>query len=107
MTLELDDERTIVMPTSDGESLTLAYAVSVHKMQGSQVRAAVCVQSTAHYTMLTRALVYTAITRAQQLVVMVGEKKALSMAVAKQDMRRRNSLLTERITDAALSGELF
>ncbi|WP_217924796.1 AAA family ATPase [Miltoncostaea oceani] len=103
----LDDERTIVLPVGDMETWSLAWALSIHKSQGSQWPAVVTAVSTAHYVMLSRSLTYTAVTRAQKLVVVVGEAKAMRMAVAKVDLRKRNSTLIERILDPELSGELF
>jgi len=86
----------------------LAWAMSVHRMQGSSYKAIVAATcSSSHYAMLTRGLQYTAITRAEELCVMVGETKALSMAVAKPEMRKRNSTLAARIKDPSMSGELF
>lgn len=105
--LEMDDDRLIEIPTSDMDTFTLAWAISIHKFQGSQQRAIVCALSTAHYNMLSRSLLYTAVTRAQQLCVVVGEKKALQMSVAKVDSRRRNSTLALRIQSPEESGELF
>lgn len=103
----LDDERTIVIPTTDMDTWSLAWALSIHKSQGSQWPAVVTAVSTAHYVMLSRALTYTAVTRAQKLVVVIGETRAMNMAVGKVDSRRRNSRLIERIHDAETSGELF
>jgi ATP-dependent exoDNAse (exonuclease V) alpha subunit len=106
--LSLDDgEREEWIPTTDMETFHLAWAMSIHKAQGSQWPCVVVGCSTAHYTMLTRSLIYTAVTRASKLCVMSGERKALQLAVDKVDMRRRNSTLAARIVDPALSGELF
>jgi len=66
---------------SELDELTHAYAVSVHKSQGSEFPAVVIPLQAAHYMLLTRTLIYTAITRARKLVVLVGTVKALSMAV--------------------------
>jgi len=76
---------------SELDELVLAYAVSVHKAQGSEYRAVVMPITTQHYMMLQRNLLYTAITRARELVVLVGTKKALGIAV-------RNAKITERHT---------
>jgi exodeoxyribonuclease V alpha subunit len=102
-----DGDREFWLPTQDMETFQLAWAISIHKSQGSEFKAIVVPISMGHYNMLTRALTYTAITRASKLCVMAGEKRALQMAVGKQDMRKRNSTLAPRITDAQLSGELF
>jgi exodeoxyribonuclease V alpha subunit len=106
--LSLDDgARELEIPVSDMDTYFLAWAMSVHKAQGSQWPCVVHPCSTAFFTMLTRGLTYTAVTRAQKLCVLVGEKKALSIAVSKQEMRKRNSTLAARVTDPAMSGELF
>lgn len=106
--LSLDDgEREIWVPVADMDNYYLAWAMSVHKAQGSQWPCVVHPCSTTFFTMLTRGLTYTAVTRASKLCVLVGEKKALSIAVSKQEMRKRNSTLAARITDPSLSGELF
>ncbi len=74
-----------------------AYAITVHKSQGSEYPAVVIPLHTQHYPMLQRNLVYTALTRAKRLVVLVGAKKALGMAIGNARVRRRWSGLPERI----------
>ena len=74
-----------------------AYAITVHKSQGSEYPAVVIPLHTQHYPMLQRNLVYTALTRARRLVVLVGAKKALAMAIGNARVRRRWSGLPERI----------
>lgn len=96
-----------MIPTADMDTWSLAWALSIHKSQGSQWPAVVTAVSTAHYVMLSRALTYTAVTRAQKKVVIIGEKQAMQRAIGKVDLRRRNSRLIERIHDAESSGELF
>ena len=105
--LSLEDGREIWVPTADMETYQLAWAMTVHRSQGSQFPVVVAPVSTSHYTMLSRALSYTAVTRASKLCVLVGEYKALAMAVKKVDMRKRNSSLQPRILNPAMSGELF
>ena len=63
--------------------------------------------SSTYFKLLSRSLVYTGVTRATKLCIMVGETKALSMAISKKDMKRRNSLLAYRITSPNASGQLF
>ena len=100
--LSLDDgEREIVVPASALETYDLAWALTVHRSQGSQFPAVVAPWSTAYAVMLSRALLYTAVTRAQRLCVLVGERKAVAMALARSEQRRRHSALAERIVDAA------
>jgi exodeoxyribonuclease V alpha subunit len=79
----------------------LAWALTVHRSQGSQFPAVVAPWSTAYAVMLSRALLYTAVTRAQRLCVLVGERKAVAMALARSEQRRRHTALHERIVDAA------
>ncbi len=79
------------------DELVHAYAMSVHKSQGSEYPAVVVPVSTQHYVMLQRNLLYTAITRARQLVVLVGTRKAVGIAVGNAEVRERHSGLCERL----------
>jgi exodeoxyribonuclease V alpha subunit len=79
--------------------LVPAYAISVHRSQGSEYPAVVLPLTTDHFMMLKRSLLYTAITRGKQLVVVVGSKKALEMAVRNHDDGARWSGLKERLRD--------
>src|SRR5713226_6502451 len=98
--LSLDDgEREIVVPVGALETYNLAWTLTVHRAQGSQFPAVVAPWSTAYAAMLSRALLYTAVTRAQRLCVLVGERKAVAIAVAKAEQRRRHSTLAERIVN--------
>jgi exodeoxyribonuclease V alpha subunit len=90
-------ERRVQIAAKDLESFLPAYAISVHRSQGSQAPAVICVTATSHYIMLTRSLVNTAITRAQKLCVCVGQERALGIAVRTVDARKRNSALAERV----------
>jgi exodeoxyribonuclease V alpha subunit len=85
------DERAVTYDFSQLDELVHAYAVSVHKSQGSEYRAVVMPVLTQHYVMLQRNLLYTAVTRAKELVVLVGTRQAIGIAV-------RNSKITERHT---------
>ena len=91
-------DRQCWLSTSDLDSFLPAYAISVHRSQGSQAPAVVCAVATSHWIMLTRSLVNTAITRAQKLCVCVGQSKAMAQAVRTVDARTRNAALAERIT---------
>jgi exodeoxyribonuclease V alpha subunit len=84
--LLLDDGREVRYPFANLFALTHAYAISVHKAQGAEFPAVVMPLLTNHAIMLGRTLLYTAITRARRLVVLVGQSKALRLAV--RDWRR-------------------
>ncbi len=91
------DGRPVVYDWADNDELVLAYAASVHKAQGAEYPAVVMPLLTQHYMMLQRNLVYTGITRARQLVVIVGSKKALAMAVRNNKIAQRYSGLQARL----------
>ncbi|MFR5944489.1 MAG: ATP-dependent RecD-like DNA helicase [Megamonas funiformis] len=77
--------------------LTLAYASSVHKSQGSEYKVVIIPLSTSHYIMLQRNLLYTAITRSKQKVIIIGSKKALMTAIQSNRTQKRYTLLAERL----------
>ena len=89
------DGRGVRYDFSDLDRLVLAYATTIHKAQGSEYPAVVIPLSTQHYPMLQRNLVYTGVTRGRKLVVVVGQRKALAIAVAGAQKRRRWSKLGE------------
>jgi exodeoxyribonuclease V alpha subunit len=91
------DERKVSYDWSEADQLILAYAISVHKSQGSEFPAVVIPVITAHYMMLQRNLLYTAITRARQLAVLVGSRKAIGMAVRNNKVARRHTALAWRL----------
>ena len=95
------DGRPVEYRFSDLDRLMLAYAVTVHKSQGSEYPAVVVPISTHHYVMLRRNLLYTAITRGRQLVVIVGQKWALQKAVEEASDLRRYSTLREQLAALA------
>jgi exodeoxyribonuclease V alpha subunit len=98
--LSLDDgEREITVPVADLETYRLAWALTVHRAQGSQFPAVVAPWSTQYAVMLSRSLLYTAVTRAQKLCVLAGERKAVAMALARSGAAKRNSALAQRIRD--------
>jgi exodeoxyribonuclease V alpha subunit len=82
---------------SELDELGLAYAISIHKSQGSQYPAIVVPVHQTHFLMLRRNLLYTAITRAERVCVLVGTRSALAQAVRNEDERRRFSRLAERL----------
>lgn len=94
------DEREVTYSFSELDELALAYATTIHKSQGSEYPAVVVPIHTQHYVMLQRNLLYTAITRARKLVVVVGTSKALAIAVKRVSSRRRITTLKERLAEA-------
>jgi exodeoxyribonuclease V alpha subunit len=94
------DDREIEYGLDEIDQLTLAYAATVHKSQGSEYPAVVIPVHTQHYMMLQRNLLYTAVTRGKRLVVLVGSRKALGMAVRNAEIAMRCSGLAERLRQA-------
>lgn len=92
------EDRRVSYDYSDLDELTLAYAVSVHKSQGSEYPVVVLPLLKQHFVMLQRNLLYTAITRAKKLLVIVGDKKALAMAVRNARPQERYTGLQRRLT---------
>jgi len=88
--------RTVRYPATELDQTALAYACSVHKSQGSEYPAVVIPLHTQHYVMLQRNLLYTALTRGKRLVVIVGSRRALKIAVRNDSMAERCSGLTQR-----------
>ena len=93
----LFDGRTVHHEFSALDELTLAYACSIHKSQGSEYPCVVVPVHTTHWVMLQRNLLYTALTRAQKLVVLVGELRAVAVAVRNRKVRDRFTLLAARL----------
>ncbi len=91
------DGREVAYSEAELDELTLAYAISVHKSQGSEYPVVVMPLVTQHYVMLQRNLLYTALTRARRMVVLIGSAKALRVAVQTDTPRRRRSLLAFRL----------
>jgi exodeoxyribonuclease V alpha subunit len=99
--LETDDGETVIIPYDEAGDLKLAYAISVHKSQGCEIPVVVFVCSRSSSGMLTRPLIYTAITRAREMCVVVGDRPALENGVRRDESGRRNSSLAERLREAA------
>jgi exodeoxyribonuclease V alpha subunit len=97
--VDVDEGGQLTMPYDDAGDLRLAYAISVHKAQGCEVPVVVTVCHRSHLRMLSRPLVYTAITRARRACVVIGEQAALVTAVARDDSGARFSGLAERLRD--------
>jgi len=89
--------REVVFEKDEMSDITLAYAISVHKSQGSEYQAVVMPLLTQHFIMLQRNLFYTALTRAKKLSVIVGSYKALHIAIKNDKPVKRNCLLKERL----------
>jgi exodeoxyribonuclease V alpha subunit len=89
------DGRKVSYAFGELDELVLAYATTIHKSQGSEYPAVVIPLTTQHYPMLQRNLVYTGVTRGKRLVVLIGQRKALAMAVKGARARRRWSKLQE------------
>jgi exodeoxyribonuclease V alpha subunit len=97
----------VVYDFSDYDELQLAYALSIHKSQGSEYPAVILVLSSSHYMMLQRNLLYTALTRARKLCVIAGEKRAIARAVKNDKAAKRFTRLAERLQRGAQEGSLY
>ncbi len=91
------DGREVLYDFNELDEVTLAYATTIHKSQGSEYAAVIIPLHTQNYVMLQRNLLYTGVTRGKKLVVLVGSRKALHIAVQRQDTARRFSLLRWRL----------
>ena len=94
VTIDIDG-RAVVYPFGELDEVVLAYATTIHKSQGSEYPAVVIPVATQHYAMLQRNLLYTGMTRGKRLVVLVGQRKAVAIAVRGTQGRRRWSKLRE------------
>lgn len=81
----------------DLDQLVLAYSTTIHKSQGNEFNAVIIPLTMSHYIMLQRNLIYTAITRAKQRLFLVGQRKALAVAINNADTRQRNTYLMKRL----------
>ena len=91
--------RSVAYDFGDLDEISLAYVLSIHKSQGSEFPCVVIPLHTQHYLMLRRNLLYTAVTRGKQLVILVGTKTALGIAVSREDTGRRYTALERRLQD--------
>lgn len=97
-TLQVDfDGKLVEYEVSELDELTLAYATTIHKSQGSEYPIVVMPVLMTHYVMLQRNLIYTGITRAKKICVLLGTKKALSFAIRNMSVLKRNTKLKERL----------
>ena len=94
-------EKVVEYDSDELEEISLAYATSVHKSQGSEYPVVVITLHPSHYMLLHRSILYTAVTRGKKLVVIVGSRKALAMAIRNLRVEKRNTGLKEKLADAA------
>ena len=99
LTVDFGDGRVKEYARPDLDRLDLAYATTIHKSQGAEYDSVIVSIQNAHAVMLTRPLLYTAITRAKKRVILVGERKALCMAIRRMDTDQRNTQLAAQILD--------
>jgi exodeoxyribonuclease V alpha subunit len=92
--------RPVTYAPSETDEISMAYAISVHKSQGSEYPAVIVPIMTQHFALLQRNLLYTAITRGKHLVIMIGTRKALSIALQNDNPQKRLSRLADRLMDS-------
>ncbi len=97
ITIQMDDKE-VVYESSELDELTLAYAVSIHKYQGSECPCVVLPVHTTHFKLLTKNLLYTGVTRGKKLVYLVGTKKALAIAVHNEEVMHRYTGLKQHLS---------
>jgi exodeoxyribonuclease V alpha subunit len=95
------DDRLVVYDYGELDEVSLAYAVTIHKSQGSEFPAVVIPVAMQHYMLLQRNLIYTGITRAKRLLVVVGQRKALGLAIRNDQSRRRYSGLLSSLKETS------
>jgi len=98
MTVDFDG-RKVMYDFRELDELVLSYAITIHKSQGSEYPCIIIPMHTQHYVLLQRSLIYTALTRAKKLVIVLGTKKALQLAVSRAESRQRTTTLSERIKE--------
>jgi exodeoxyribonuclease V alpha subunit len=91
------DGRPVVFDFHELDQIVLAYAISVHKAQGSEYPAVILPLLPQHYLLLQRNLIYTAVTRARRLAVLVGSKRALAIGIRNNETRLRYTGLARRL----------
>lgn len=91
------DGRDVVYDVTELDELALAYATTIHKAQGSEYPIVVMPFSMSHFVMLQRNLLYTGVTRAKKILVLIGEKKAVSYAIRNEKTAERNTKLAQRL----------
>lgn len=96
------DNREVFYKKEDIMELDLAYAITIHKSQGSEFKTVIIPVLTQHFKMLYRNLIYTGLTRAKKLAIFIGTRKALAMAIRQQDSARRQTALQELINQVGV-----
>ncbi|MEZ0574911.1 SF1B family DNA helicase RecD2 [Halodesulfovibrio aestuarii] len=99
LTVRFDDEKNVIYDFNELDELVPAYAISIHKSQGSEYQAVVIPVLTQHYVLLQRNLIYTGVTRGKKLVILVGAPKALTMAIKNNKMQKRFTYLAQRLSE--------
>lgn len=99
------DDRNVIYAWEELDEIVPAYAISVHKSQGSEYPAVVIPVLTQHYMLLQRNLIYTGVTRGKRLVILVGESRALAMAIKNNRMQKRFTRLAQRLSQGVGSQE--
>ena len=97
MTIDFDGKK-VPCDYPDLDEVVLAYAISIHKSQGSEYPAVVIPILSQHYVLLQRNLIYTAVTRGKKLVVMVGSKRALAIGIGNDKTKKRYTYLWNRLS---------
>jgi exodeoxyribonuclease V alpha subunit len=93
------DENEVLYDLTELDEIVLAYATTIHKSQGSEFRIVVAPITTQHYIMLKRNLIYTCVTRAKRVIVLIGTKKALAIAISNNRTQKRNTRLAVRLKE--------
>ena len=97
------EDKQVRYDFADLDELVLAYAISVHKAQGSEYPVVIMPVLTQHFTLLQRNLLYTGVTRGKNLVILIGTKKALAIAIKNNKTQKRHTRLKERLIDQGLT----
>ena len=103
-TIRFDDDKVAVYQYSDIDQLSLAFAVTIHKSQGSEFECVV-IALDANYLLQTRNLLYTAVTRAKKIVVIAGSQKTIARMIRNNETAKRYSLLVELINECSRKTE--
>jgi exodeoxyribonuclease V alpha subunit len=98
------DDKLVEYESDEWDEISLAYATSIHKSQGSEYPAVILALHSSHYMMLYRSILYTAVTRGKKLVIVVGSRKALALAIRNVRVEKRNTGLKEKLSAGEVSG---